>query len=483
MSRYIDFDRSIESRRNGEHGAKPEIPACKINSFEHQSTLKRNLLQNHAFSVSQFLRVIPSAAPQTGKQLQFPTYSLFSYVLPLLACLTLLLAPVSSRAAVLPGIDVLQQRTFDILQGKRVGLITNHTGRSAAGSSTIDIINAAPGVRLTALFSPEHGIRGNADEKVGSTQDARTGLPIHSLYGKTCRPTPQMLAGLDILVFDIQDIGTRFYTYIGTLSLAMRAAKSAGIPLVVLDRPNPINGITVQGAIPETALPEHSSGCGAITSIHPFPTRHGMTVGELARLFNTEYGIGSDLTVIPVNGWQRGMYQDGTGLAWVNPSPNMKSLTAAILYPGLGVLETTNLSVGRGTDIPFQLYGAPWVNAAPVLANLNARKLPGITFSAAEFIPTAAGHIYRGKTCYGIRVTSINPERLDPVLVGLHMAQAFYQVYPKQFKAYEGFATETGDRDAWRLLTRMGMTPEMVAGRWTEGLERFRKVRERYLLY
>ena len=401
----------------------------------------------------------------------------------LLACLIFLSVTESVHATVLPGIDILQQRTFDILQGKRVGLITNHTGRSSAGVSTIDLLHAAPGVRLTALFSPEHGIRGDADEKVSSVTDAKTGLPIHSLYGKTCRPTPQMLTGIDILVFDIQDIGTRFYTYIGTLSLAMRAAKSAGIPFVVLDRPNPINGVTVQGAIPDSTPPERSSGCGAITSIHPIPTRHGMTMGELARLFNTEFGIGSDLTVIPMKGWRRSMYLDETGLAWVNPSPNMKSLTAALLYPGLGVLETTNLSVGRGTQTPFQLYGAPWVNAAEVLANLSARKIPGISFVAAEFVPTAAGHIYRGKTCYGIRVTSIDRERLDPVLVGLHLAQAFYEVQPKQYKAYEGFATETGDRGAWRLLTRMAMSPEMVVERWQEGLERFKKVRERYLLY
>lgn len=399
------------------------------------------------------------------------------------ACLLCLSGSIPVRAAVLPGIDVLQQRSFDMLQGKRVGLITNHTGRSSAGVSTIDILHTAPGVRLTALFSPEHGIRGDADEKISSNADAKTGLPIHSLYGKTCRPTPQMMAGIDILVFDIQDIGTRFYTYIGTLSLAMRAAKVAGIPFVVLDRPNPINGLSVQGGIPESIPPERESGCGAITSIHPIPTRHGMTMGELARLFNGEYGIGCDLTVIPLRGWQRSMYLDETGLTWVNPSPNMKSLTAALLYPGLGVLETTNLSVGRGTETPFQLYGAPWVDAKALLANLSARKIPGISFAAVRFVPTAAGHPYRGKTCYGICVTAIDRERLDPVLAGLHMVQAIYQVQPKRYTSYEGFATETGDRDAWRLLTRMAMTPEMVAGRWQEGLERFKKVRERYLLY
>ena len=387
------------------------------------------------------------------------------------------------RAAVLPGIDVLQQRDFDILKGKRVGLITNHTGSSAAGVSSIDILHAAPGVRLTALFSPEHGIRGDADDKIASTTDVKTGLEIHSLYGKTCRPTPEMLTGIDILVFDIQDIGTRFYTYIGTLSLAMRAARAAGIPFVVLDRPNPINGVTVQGAVPDSIPPERSTSCGAITSIHPIPTRHGMTIGELARLFNTEFGINCGLTVIPLQGWKRAMYQDDTGLAWVNPSPNMKSLTAAILYPGLGVLETTNLSVGRGTDKPFQLFGAPWVNAAAVLNNLKARKLPGIAIAAVTFVPTAVGHDYRGKTCYGISITAIDRGRVDPIMVGLHLVQAIYEEHPKKYSSYDGFAVETGDRDAWKLLTHMRMAPEIVAQRWTVDLERFKKLRERYLLY
>jgi len=334
-----------------------------------------------------------------------------------------------------------------------------------------------------ALFSPEHGIRGTDDEKVASGVDAKTGLKIHSLYGKTCRPTPEMLNGIDVLVFDIQDIGTRFYTYIGTLSLAMRAAKTAGIQFVVLDRPNPINGVAVQGAIPDFVLPERKNSCGAITSIHPIPTRHGMTIAELARLFNSEFDINCNLTVIPMQGWQRKMYFSDTGLTWINPSPNMKSETAALLYPGLGTLETTNLSVARGTAQPFQMYGAPWVNARAMVNNLAKRQIPGISFSPAEFIPTAKGFSHLGKTCYGVSVTVTDRKLLDPVLAGLHLAQAFYEVHPDRFKSYEGFVTETGDRYAWTLLTSKGMTPEMVAGRWNDELERFKKVRERYLLY
>jgi len=404
-----------------------------------------------------------------------------------LLCLpaTLFLPAQSSAAAgpVLPGIDVLEQRGFDLLQGKRVGLITNHTGRSRDGRSTIDILNRAPGVRLTALFSPEHGIRGEADEKVASAVDRASGLPVYSLYGTTCRPTPDMLRGLDILVFDIQSIGTRFYTYIGTLSLAMRAARQADIPFVVLDRPNPLGGESVEGAIPVAVPPERASGCGAITSVHPIPTRHGMTIGELARLFNTEFGIGCRLTVVAMQGWRRAMYYDATGLPWVNPSPNMKSLAAAILYPGLGPLESADLSVGRGTERPFMAFGAPWADGAAVARNLAGRAIPGITFAPCSFVPTAAGHPYRGKQCFGVCVASLDRDRLDPLLAGLHLVQAFYETAPRQFRVYEGFGTEVGDREAWGLLKQQGVSPLDVERRWDKDLERFRKVRSRYLLY
>jgi len=397
--------------------------------------------------------------------------------------LFILLCTSCCYAAVLPGIDVLSSQNYRILQGKRVGLITNHTGRSASGVSTIDILFRAPGVRLTALFSPEHGIRGESDAKVSSGVDAQTGLPIHSLYGTSCRPTTEMLRNMDVLVFDIQDIGTRFYTYIGTLSLAMRAAKEAGIPFVVLDRPNPIGGEQVQGAIPATALPERKNGCGAITSIHPVPTRHGMTVGELAQLFNTEYGIGCTLTVIPMRGWLRSMYYDQTGLTWINPSPNMKSPDAALLYPGPGTLETTSLSVGRGTDRAFLAYGAPWVDAGAVVKNLSLRNIPGIRFEACSFVPTTPGFSYRGATCYGVCLTGLDRELLDPVQAGLHLVQAFHETHPQRFKAYEGFATEVGDREAWGSLTKSRMTPEKVLERWDGALERFREMRKRYLIY
>ena len=404
-------------------------------------------------------------------------------IFPLVVILLVLFKASVSCAAVLPGIDVLSQQNFQILQGKRVGLITNHTGRSVSGASTIDLLYRAEGVKLVALFSPEHGIRGESDDKVSSGIDVQTGLPIFSLYGKSCRPTREMLQGVDILVFDIQDIGTRFYTYIGTLSLAMRSAKEARIPFVVLDRPNPLGGEKVQGAIPTTVLPDRKNSCGAITSIHPIPTRHGMTVGELARLFNEEYGIGCALTVVPMQGWRRSMYYDQTGLTWINPSPNMKSLDAALLYPGPGTLETTSLSVGRGTSRAFLAYGAPWVDAAAVIKNVTARNIPGITFEACSFVPTTPGFSHRGKTCYGVCVSDLDRVLFDPVQTGLHLIQAFHETHPSKFKAFEGFATEVGDREAWGLLTKDMVRPDKVLESWNVALKGFMEMRKEYLLY
>lgn len=399
-----------------------------------------------------------------------------------LMCAVLLCTVSLAAASVLPGIDMLEQQGFGALKGKRTGLVTNHTGRSVDGRSTIDILRHAPGVTLVALYSPEHGIRGEADENVSSGVDAKSGLPVHSLYGATCRPTTEMLRGVDILVFDIQDIGTRFYTYIGTLSLVMRAAREAGIPLVVLDRPNPINGIVFSGAIPSVPLEEKKSWCGAITSIHPIPTRHGMTVGELARLFNAEFGIGCDLRVISMRGWRRDMYFDETGLVWVNPSPNMRSLTAAIIYPGIGTMETSNLSVGRGTSRPFEMYGAPWVDAAALVANLGGRSIPGVRFTAVSFMPTRVGYPYCNRLCHGVSVTVTDRKSFDPILAGLHLAQAMHEVHSGQFNLYEGFATEVGDTDIRMLLTNGGR-PLDVVKRWSETLAKFGEMRQKYLLY
>ena len=378
---------------------------------------------------------------------------------------------------VLPGVDVLIERDFDLLAGKRVGLITNHTGLTREGTSTIDILFGTQRCELLALFCPEHGIRGDADDQVASGKDEKTGLAIHSLYGKTRKPTQRMLEGLDRLVFDIQDIGTRFYTYIGTLSLAMEAARDRGIGFVVLDRPNPIGGIKVEGSIPSGDL------TGGITCIHPIPTRHGMTVGELSLLFNEHFGIGCNLEVVPMKNWDRRMYYEQTGLPWVPTSPNMKTLNGAILYPGLGVSEATWLSCGRGTARPFEVYGAPYFDPERITANLAARNTPGVRFVPVSFTPTAGGHKFRGETCRGVQAVIEDRDRLDSVTTGLHMIQAIFQTHPNEYRELGAFKTLTGDSQTWSMLTELGMSPEEIVERWRPKLEEFQVARKRYLIY
>ena len=404
----------------------------------------------------------------------------------LLFLLLTLLSAAQASAAVIPGIDVLASRNFDLLQGKRVGLVTNNTGRSINGSSSIDLIAKVPGVKLVALFSPEHGIRGDSDVKLSSSKDSRTGLPVYSLYGKSCRFTPASVAGLELLVFDIQDIGARFYTYIGTLYYTLQAARQQGIPVIVLDRPNPLGGMVLEGAVPDGGdiakrMTADTSGCRSLTVIHPISTRHGLTIGELARLFNAEAGINADLHVVAMEGWKREMLWNDTGLVWINPSPNMKDPVAALLYPAFGPLEATNLSVARGTDKPFHRYGAPWIDSDAVLKNLPV--LPGLKFTATSFIPTAPGHQYQGKPCSGIEVTITDLKAANLPLAGLYLARAIYRAYPKQYRAAGGFHGMVGDRDAWRMLTSEGAAPEKVTERWLKGIDSFRKLREKYLLY
>lgn len=403
----------------------------------------------------------------------------------LLILISLLLATSTALAGVIPGIDMLAQHNFDLLQGKRVGLITNNTGRSLTGTSSIDLLAKAPNVQLVALFSPEHGIRGDSDVKLSSATDTRTGLPIYSLYGKSCRPTPEMMMGIQVLIFDIQDIGARFYTYIGTLHHALLAARQQGIPLVVLDRPNPLGGLAVEGAMPNPdevsrRIAADKTGCRSLTVTHPIPTRHGLTTGELARLINSEAGINANLQVVTMEGWRREMLWDDTGLGWVNPSPNMKDPIAALLYPGFGPLEATNLSVARGTDKPFHYYGAPWLDAALVLGNLP--DLDGLKFSTTSFTPTAAGHPYQGKLCHGIKVTITNLTTANLPLAGLYLVRAIQQAHPKHYHAAGGFYGMLGDNQAWKML-REGVTPEQVMARWQGGIETFKELRKQYLLY
>lgn len=325
---------------------------------------------------------------------------------------------------VLNGIDVLVRRKFADLKGLRVGLITNQTGIDAQRRSTIDLLAEAPDVKLKKLFSPEHGIRGVLDqEKIGDTRDKKTGLPVLSLYGERRAPTPEQLADIDALVFDIQDIGCRFYTYIGTMRVCMEAAAKAKKAFYVLDRVNPIGGIAVEGpAVVDEEKP---------TATHAIPLRHGMTAGELAAMMNAERAMNCDLKVVPMEGWRRGMLFDQTGLPWINPSPNMRSLNAAQLYPGIALLEFS-VSVGRGTDSPFEVLGAPYVNDLRLAYELNKLGLPGVQFTPVRFTPTAS--VFKNEACGGVRIVITDRIALKPVETGVAIITTLQRLYPKSFK-------------------------------------------------
>jgi len=374
----------------------------------------------------------------------------------------------------LTGIDVLEAEGFARLRGKRVGLLTNHTGRSRGGASTIDLLAAAKDVRLVALFSPEHGIRGQLDENVSSSRDEKTGLPIHSLYGDTRRPTPAMLTGLDTVVVDLQDVGVRFYTYVTSMAYVMEEASKRRIAVVVLDRPNPVGGVEVDG-------PSLGAEAVGFTSYLPLmPIRHGMTIGELARLFNGEKNIGADLTVVAMKNWQRGDWFDKTGLPWTNPSPNMRNMVAASLYPGIGAIEGTNISVGRGTDTPFEHIGAPWIDGVALAAALNARDLPGIRFYPVTFTP-AAGSKLGGQACHGVFMIVTDRDRLRPVRVGLEIASALSRLHGQQFKLEDAAALFAPKAVLSRI--RAGDDPAAIEASWREDEDRWRTTRAKYLLY
>lgn len=375
-------------------------------------------------------------------------------------------------AKVLTGIDVLERDGFKQLAGMRVGLITNQTGRNRAGRSTIDVLHGAPNVKLVSLFSPEHGIRGVADEKVSDSKDEQTGLPIYSLYGETRRPKPEQLKDLDALVFDIQDIGTRFYTYISTLGYVLEEAAKAQRPVFVLDRPNPIGGVEVEGPLADADKL-------SFTAYHTIPVRHGMTIGELAQLFNQQRKIGCDLRVIKMEGWQRAMWLDETNLLWVNPSPNMRSLTEATLYPGIGLLETTNLSVGRGTDTPFEVVGAPWINGQQFASYLNNRHIPGVRFVPIRFTPKSS--LFKGEECGGINIIVTDRARFRPVFNGLEIAVALRKLFPSQWKI-DDYIRLLVNSDALERLKR-GDSAADIWRAWSEPLDEFRKARARVLLY
>jgi len=370
------------------------------------------------------------------------------------------------------GVDVLEAENFAPLEGRRVGLITNSTGVDAAGRRTVDLLAHAPGVKLLAVFSPEHGIEGQADSRVLSSTDAATGLPVYSLYGDTERPTDRMLEGLNALVFDIQDAGVRFYTYITTLGYCLEAAAQKGIEFYVLDRPNPINGDEVEGPILEDDL-------RSFVAYYPLPIRHGMTVGELAEMFNHENHLNAKLHVIKMRDWQRTDWYDETGLAWVNPSPNLRNPTEEVLYPGVAMVEGANVSVGRGTDTPFELLGAPWMDSRNLSAYLNARDIQGVRFVPVDFKPSS--NSFADRLCHGVQIVLIDRQALDPAELGVELAAALWKLYPDVFQL-EKTLPLVGAR--WVLeAIGAGKDPRRIVYEWQGALEQFRTLRLKYLLY
>ena len=397
-------------------------------------------------------------------------FSLTSIVALMLAFCSL----ASSQA--LTGLDVLQRDGFKALDGRKVGIITNHTGVNREGKHLVELLTQAPGVTVVRLFSPEHGLYGIKDEHVGDSIDEKTGLPVVSLYGKTRTPTAETLAGIDTLVFDIQDIGARYYTYVATMGNCMKAAAEHKVRFVVLDRPNPVTGVLIDGPNPDA---EH---VGKFTCYGPFPVAHGMTVGELAKLFNAEYGINCDLEVIGMDGWKRSMWWEDTGVKWINPSPNMRSPTEALLYLAVGLLEATNVSVGRGTDIPFECFGAPWIDGEKLAAKLNSFDLPGLRFERFDFTPTNTPHrIHRDQPCGGVKVTVTDRNAVRPVLSGLVMGWTLEQMYGKDFndQKMDALLMNAG---VWKKVAAM-KDPRKAEALWMGDVEKFRRAREKYLMY
>ncbi len=365
-------------------------------------------------------------------------------------------------ADVWTGIDVLMREDLARLAGSQIGLVTNHTGLTREGQPTIDALHAAPGVTLAALFGPEHGMRGDRDEDVADGTDVRTGLPIFSLFGARTRPTGEQLAGLDTLVFDIQDIGCRFYTYVSTLLGVLEAASEHGRRVVVLDRPNPINGLAVEGPLAD-------ADSLSFVAPHLVPIRHGLTVGEMARLMHRERNLSCPLEVVRCEGWRRENWFDATGLLWISPSPNMRRLTAAALYPGVGLLEFTNVSVGRGTDAPFETFGAPYIDPRAFASALNTEALPGVRFVPVRFTPDTS--VFGGEACGGVQLLVMDRDSLNAVRVGLTLAVTLRRLYPDTWEP-DKLHTLLVNAQAQEALRAGADYGELEAG-WAEPLRGF----------
>jgi len=397
----------------------------------------------------------------------------------------------SRNGHVLTGIDVLEQDNFAALKlddpakccrmaspekTLTIGLVTNQTGIDAKGNRTVDALAAIPGVKLAAIFSPEHGIFGAVDTtNIDDTTDSVTGVPVYSLYGATDakrRPPVEVMKTLDAVIFDIQDAGARFYTYETTLGYLLEAAAQADTEVIVLDRPNPVTGSLVQGPVSQTSLQ-------SFTNYHPVPVRHGMTLGELAQFYNVERKIGARLKVIPMQGWMRGDWFDSTGIIWVNPSPNLRSVSEAALYPGVALVEGTNISVGRGTDTPFELMGAPWIKPRALAEYLNSRLIAGVRFVPVSFTPSSGP--YGGQSCGGVNLIVTDRNVLDAPELGIELAAALKKLYPENWKV-DHMLGALGNQDVFDALAR-GDDPRNIAQAWQDDLQKFREVRAKYLLY
>jgi uncharacterized protein YbbC (DUF1343 family) len=384
------------------------------------------------------------------------------------------------------GLDNIEDYV-NLLSGKRIGIITNHTAYNAENQHIIDVFAQKLKIQVTALFGPEHGIRGNeaAGKTIDSVQDASQAIPIYSLYGKDLKPTPEMLKNVDILIFDIQDIGARFYTYIYTMSLAIEAAAEQKIPFFVLDRPNPINGIQVEGNILESQF-------ATFVGLYPIPTRHGMTIGELATMINEEKwlknGVKAELKVIPLKNWQRSFWFDQTGLKFIRTSPNMPDLDTATIYPGLCLIEGTNISEGRGTRTPFLIFGAPWINQEELCHLLNRLKLPGVQFEPVIFTPESIPEMapdpkFKNESCHGCRILITQREQINSYWTGIQIIKVLYDLNPDKFewhiKHFDRLCGSSKIREA--IINHSDLNLSQKA--WVKDLEDFKKIRNRYLLY
>lgn len=408
----------------------------------------------------------------------------------------------ASAGRVKPGVEVFLEKHLDLVRGKRVGLITNQTGTDAGLRSTVELFQANPAIRLVALYGPEHGVRGNAQagEYVPFYYDEAYKLPVFSLYGQSFKPDPGMLKnideymrsfdtreagkvpeaamvqGVDVLVYDIQDVGTRVYTYIATMAYAMQAAAEAGIDFIVLDRPAPIDGEDMEGAVLE--YPQFSSFVG----LYPIPLRFGLTMGEMARLFNDKFlARPARLTVIPMEGWSRSMWFDETGLPWVIPSPNMPTLDTATVYPGLVALEGTNLSEGRGTTRPFECFGAPWIDGHALAARLNALNLPGVRFREAWFTPYFSK--FQGQLCGGCQIHVTDRKAFRSVAAVLHIIKAAREMAPDKFAFHADYFDKVMGTASVRRALEAGTDAAAILESMRPGLDAFASLRKDYLLY